>query len=45
MTIDEAVEQLVDNTAGFLPFFNRESNSLNIVYKNGKTIEVVVPAF
>jgi len=45
MTIDEAVEQLVDNTASFLPFFNRETNSLNIVYKNGKTIEVVVPAF
>jgi len=45
MTIDEAVEQLVDNTSSFLPFFNRETNSLNIVFKNGKTIEVVVPAF
>lgn len=45
LTIDEAIEQLVDNKYGFLPFFNRETSSLNIVYNNGKSIEVVVPAF
>jgi putative sigma-54 modulation protein len=45
MTVDEAIQQLIDNTYSFLPFFNRETNSLNIVHENGKSIEVVVPAF
>ncbi len=45
MTIDEAVQAIDDRELNYLPFYNTESHYLNIIYKNGKKLEVMVPAF
>ena len=45
MTIVEAMDELGKNGHEFLPFFNVESQYLNVVYKNGKECEVMVPTF
>ncbi|MDR3237997.1 MAG: ribosome-associated translation inhibitor RaiA [Spirochaetia bacterium] len=44
MTLSEAFDELDKNGAGYLPFFNLESEYLNIVYKNGKDFAVMMPA-
>lgn len=45
LSIPQAVERL--NSAGtkYIPFFNSESEFFNVIYKNGKDYEVMVPAF
>ena len=45
MTLGDALKKLMESPADFIPFFNTETNYLNIVYKKGKQYEVMVPAF
>lgn len=46
LSIEEAVTEIEkNNTIDFLPFFNIESQYFNIIYKNGSTYEIEVPAF
>lgn len=44
-TLNEALRFLIKSNSSYLPFFNADTNYLNIIYKNGKTYEVMVPAF
>ena len=44
MTLIQAIDELDAGTAKYLPFFNLESEYLNIVYKDGKDIAVMMPA-
>lgn len=43
MQIDNAVEEMLSSSGDFLPFLNNDTKYLNIIYKNGETIEVMVP--
>ncbi len=45
MTLTEALDELEKKGRKYYPFFNMESQYFNIVYKNGKDFEVMVPAF
>jgi|GEM_PF-90952 len=45
MTLDEAIKEIEKNGAVYMPFFNVESQYFNVIYKNGKDCEVMVPAF
>lgn len=45
MTIEEAVARIQSSDSPFIPFFNPVTNYFNIVYRNGKRVEVMVPAF
>ena len=45
MTVNEALKRIFETDESFLPFFNVESNYFNIVYRNGKNFEVMVPTF
>ncbi len=45
LTIDEALKMINGSDNEFLPFFNSETNYFNVIYKNGKRIEVMVPAY
>jgi putative sigma-54 modulation protein len=45
MVLEDAIKQLEKMDKTFLPFFNTESNYFNIIYKKGKTFEVMVPNF
>lgn len=45
MTLAEAIRELEAKKSPFLPFFNTETCYFNIVYKNGNTLEAMVPAF
>ena len=45
MSTGEAIQSLMDSKMAFLPFFNSETDYFNVVYKNGKSYEVMVPAF
>ncbi len=44
-TLNEAIKLISETEKKFLPFFNTESNYFNIIYKNGKNLEVMVPTF
>ena len=44
MTLIQAIDELDAGTAKYLPFFNLESEYLNVVYKDGKDIAVMMPA-
>ena len=43
MQINNAVEKMLSSSDNFLPFLNIDTKYLNIIYKNGETIEVMVP--
>ena len=45
ITIDEVVEFIKDSDRDFMPFFNVDTQYLNIAYKTGNEIAVMVPAF
>lgn len=45
LTLHEAIHEVEESRRKFLPFFNIESEFINIIYKNGNTYEVMVPAF
>jgi putative sigma-54 modulation protein len=45
LSITEALERFTGSGAEFMPFFNNETNYLNLIYKKGKNLEVMVPAF
>ncbi len=45
LTVGEALDSLLDSKKAFLPFFNSETNYLNVIYRNGKNFEIMVPAF
>ncbi len=45
LTVGEALERLLDSKKAFLPFFNNETSYLNVIYRNGKNYEIMVPAF
>ena len=45
LTIDEAVSDIESSRDAFLAFFNTESQYFNIIYKNGKDYNIMVPAF
>ncbi len=44
-TITEAVDWIEKSGGKFLPFFNSESQYLNIIYRDGDDLRVMVPAF
>ena len=43
MTLLQAIDELDSGAAKYLPFFNLESDHLNIVYTDGKDIAVMMP--
>lgn len=45
LTLHEAIMEIEKTSNNFLPFFNIESEYINIIYKNGNKYEVMVPAF
>lgn len=45
ISLADALQRLRASGGDFLPFFNIETKSLNVVYKKGKNYEVMVPAF
>ena len=45
LTLHEAIREIEKSRQNFLPFFNIESEYINIIYKNGNRYEVMVPAF
>jgi len=45
VSLEEALKHLEKEKHDYFPFFNSESQYLNIVYTNGKELEVMVPAF
>jgi len=45
ISLTDALQKLSSGGREFLPFFNIETKSLNVVYKKGRRFEVMVPAF
>ena len=45
MTLNEALDEFESSNDPFLAFFNMESQYFNVIYRNGKEFEVMVPAF
>jgi putative sigma-54 modulation protein len=45
LTLNEAIDEIGNTENTFMTFFNIESHYFNIIYKNGKDYEVMVPAF
>jgi putative sigma-54 modulation protein len=45
LTLHEAIREVEKTRQKFLPFFNIESEFINIICKNGNKYEVMVPAF
>ncbi len=45
LTLHEAIVAIEGSDHRFLPFFNIESQFINVIYRNGKTYEVMVPVF
>jgi putative sigma-54 modulation protein len=45
MTLNEAIQEIDKSKNRFLPFYNTESQFINVVYKDGNKYEVMVPAF
>lgn len=45
LTLHEAIMEIEKSRQQFLPFFNVESEFINIISKNGNKYEVMVPAF
>jgi putative sigma-54 modulation protein len=45
LSIGDALERMVKSGGEFLPFFNSETNFLNVICKKGRDFEVMVPAF
>ena len=45
LTLDEAFDNLESSGSSYMPFFNTDTRYFNILSKNGKKFEVVVPAF
>lgn len=45
LTLHEAIIEIEKSKQQFLPFFNIESEYINIISRNGNKYEVVVPAF
>jgi putative sigma-54 modulation protein len=45
LTLHEAIVEIEKSRQQFLPFFNVESEFINIISKNGNKYEVMVPAF
>lgn len=44
-TLEEAFVTFENKSDGFMPFFNTETRFFNIIFRNGKKLEVLVPAF
>lgn len=42
-TVDIIANEITASNCEFMPFFNNDTNSFNIIYKNGESIEVMVP--
>ncbi len=45
MSLEDAVRTIQGSNSPFIPFFNSETNYFNVIYRNGKKYEVMVPAF
>ncbi len=45
LTLHEAINEIKSTDNMFMTFFNTESHYFNIIYKNGKDYELMVPAF
>ncbi|MCU0847259.1 MAG: ribosome-associated translation inhibitor RaiA [Spirochaetes bacterium] len=45
MTVDYAMSLMKDGQMDHLIFFNSDTHFFNVIYKNGKNLEVMVPAF
>jgi putative sigma-54 modulation protein len=44
MKITDAVNELIGSERGFVPFFNRETNHMNVIFNRGKNIGVMIPS-
>jgi putative sigma-54 modulation protein len=44
MKINDALVALVSSEKSFVPFFNSETNALNVIFSHGKNIGVLIPA-
>ncbi|PKL18279.1 MAG: ribosomal subunit interface protein [Spirochaetae bacterium HGW-Spirochaetae-5] len=45
LTLDEAFDSFEKSEDVFMPFFNKETRFFNVLSRNGKRLEVLVPAF
>ena len=45
LTLDEAFDSFEKSSDGYMPFYNTETRYFNILSRNGKKLEVLVPAF
>ncbi len=45
ITVGEALQKMMNSEEPYMTFFNSETNYFNIIYKNGRSYEVMVPAF
>jgi putative sigma-54 modulation protein len=41
--MNSAIMEITASNQDYMPFFNNETNSFNIIYKNGESIEILVP--
>ena len=41
----ETVIKILEDRVNYLPFFNTESKYINVIYRNGKKIQVMVPSY
>jgi len=41
--MNSAIKEITASNQDYMPFFNSETNSFNIIYKNGESIEILVP--
>jgi putative sigma-54 modulation protein len=44
MTLDDALKEIESIDVKFIPFFNADTNFFNIIYKNGKKYELMIPS-
>jgi putative sigma-54 modulation protein len=42
-TMNSAIKEIMTSDQNYLPFFNNETNSFNVIYKNGDTLKVMIP--
>ena len=45
LTLHEAILEIEKSSQKFLPFYNTESQYINVITRNGNNYEVMVPAF
>jgi len=44
MAINDAIREITDSSNKFMPFLNHDTNFINIIYWDGKNLEIMVPS-